>query len=224
MKKFLIQYKWYLISFAITVVLFFIFKDSLGAYFHKYYNAENLKNWIRSFGKWSFIVFILLQIIQVVIFVIPGEVTQIAGGFIFGTFWGTILSLVGISIGAVITFLIARRYGDRLLKRILPEKDYIHVKDLVDKPKNKFIIFFLYLLPAFPKDALGYVSGVTPIKFSEFIFYSTLARVPGIILSGYIGSNLSQEKYWIAGIFMIAIVATFIVCMVKQEKILQYLK
>ena len=224
MKKFIIKYKWYLISLIALIVLFFTLKGSVGLYFRKYYNTENIKNWILSFGQLSFVVFILLQVLQVVLFFIPGEVTQIAGGFIFGTFWGTVLSTLGILIGAAVTFLAARAYGDRLLKKILPKKDYENVKTLIDKPKNKLIIFFLYLLPAFPKDVLGYVAGVTPIKFREFLLFSTLARLPGIVVSGFIGSNLYHQKYWLAGIFGIIIVVVFAVCMVKQEKILQYLK
>lgn len=224
MKKFIVKYKWYLISLIIVIVLFFVLKDSVGLYFRKYYNTENIKSWLLSFGQLSFVVFILLQVLQVVLFFIPGEVTQIAGGFIFGTFWGTVLSTLGILIGAAITFLAARAYGDKLLKKILPKKDYENVRALIDKPKNKLIIFLLYLLPAFPKDALGYVSGITPIKLREFLLFSTLARLPGIIVSGYIGSNLYHQKYLLAGIFGIIIVVIFAVCMVKQDKILQYMK
>ena len=57
---------------------------------------EKLREWLNSFGWRGVLVFIGIQVLQVVIAAIPGEFTQLAGGYLYGTFFGTIYSLTGI--------------------------------------------------------------------------------------------------------------------------------
>lgn len=177
---------------AICAAIFLIIKDQFTKIF---LNPAFIRSWIISFGHYSFLVFILLQVFQVVIFFIPGEVIQVAGGYVFGSIFGLLLSITGIMCGSILTFWAARVFGDKFLKRILPSKDYKKIKALIDRPKNKLILFILYLFPGFPKDVLGYVAGITPIRLTEFITLSTIARLPGIIVSTYMGSNLFHKNY-----------------------------
>ena len=65
------------------------------------------------------IIFMLLQILQVVIPIIPGGISSAAGVLIFGPYLGFVYNYVGISIGSVIIFLLGRRYG----KTIYPQYD-----------------------------------------------------------------------------------------------------
>lgn len=224
MKQFILKYKYILLAIIIAAALFFFIKEKYGQYIVTYYNPEAIKNWILSFGSLSFMIFMLLQIIQVVLFFIPGEVVQAAGGYIYGTLAGAGISLLGATLGAIITFLIARRYGDRLLKRILPRKDYEKTRSLIDRPKNKLILFILYLIPGFPKDVLGYVAGITPIRLRWFIIFSTIARIPGIIMSTYIGSSLYEKNYLLVIITIVLMVILLVIGLWKGDKILEKFK
>jgi len=60
-------------------------------------NPKKFREFILSYGQMSVLVFMLFQIFQVVIAIIPGEIVQILGGYIFGTFWGTVYSFIGIT-------------------------------------------------------------------------------------------------------------------------------
>ncbi|EAG2936518.1 TVP38/TMEM64 family protein, partial [Listeria monocytogenes] len=70
------------------------------------------------------IVFILLQILQVVIPIIPGGVSSAAGVLIFGPYLGFVYNYVGISIGSVIIFLLGRRYGKPFILSMISDKTY----------------------------------------------------------------------------------------------------
>ncbi|HOJ81403.1 MAG TPA: hypothetical protein PLG72_11200, partial [Clostridiales bacterium] len=72
---------------------------------------EEFRDWLNSFGWKGVLVFIGVQVLQVVVAAIPGEVTQLAGGYLYGTFFGTIYSLAGIVLGSVIVFYAARLLG-----------------------------------------------------------------------------------------------------------------
>lgn len=208
---------------AIVLIIFFS-KDSLARYFSMYSNAKTLQVWIKSFGILSPLIFIILQLIQVTFFFIPGEVMQAAGGYVFGTLLGTTLSITGILLGSLLTFILARKFEHKLLGKILPKKDYDKIKALICKPRNKLIIFILYLLPGFPKDILGYVAGITTVKLKDFVILSTIARLPGILISSYVGSNLYSENYLIV---VYTLIVTFIVLaigFINRKKVIDYFK
>lgn len=224
MKKFILKYKNILFLILITAIIFYFLYNLYGKYFKIYYNPESIKQWTLSYGKLSFMVFILLQVAQVVIFFIPGEVIQTAGGYIFGTFNGIILSIIGILLGSMFTFLVSKIFGNKLLRKILPVKEYGRVKKLIDKPKNTLLIFILYLIPGFPKDILGYAAGITPIRLGSFLFFSSIARVPGIIMSSYIGSNLYNENYFVVLIVLLFAVILLVIGTINNDKIINNLE
>jgi len=72
---------------------------------------EEFRDLIQSYGYTGVFIFVLIQIIQIVIPVIPGEVVQVAGGFVFGTWLGTLYLMIGVILGSVCAFFAARLLG-----------------------------------------------------------------------------------------------------------------
>lgn len=213
-----------LIFILICGVIFYIFFENIGTYLKFIHEHFQIKRWILSFGKWDFIAFIILQVLQVVLMFVPGEVVQAAGGYIFGTFWGTILALCGILVGSIATFFIGRLLGEHVIRRILPKRELTSIEGLINTPKNKIVLTVLYLIPGLPKDILGYISGITSIKFKSFAVISTVTRIPGVLASTYLGSKLYHGNYLILTIGMIFILAILIVGVSQRDKILSYIK
>lgn len=60
---------------------------------------------IESFHPYDEVVFILLQIVQVVAAPIPGEATGLIGGYLYGPVLGTVYSTIGLTIGSWIAFV-----------------------------------------------------------------------------------------------------------------------
>ena len=124
MKKFFNKYKNYSFIAIFLLITLYITYEYYNKYFYMLKNPYKVKSFILSYGKYGFVVFILLQIIQVVAFFIPGEIIQITGGYIYGTVVGTILSLIGITIGSCITFFTSYLFGKSFTKKIIPRKDF----------------------------------------------------------------------------------------------------
>lgn len=158
-------------------------------------SQEEIGQLLSSFGMKSFLVFILLQASQIVFIPLPGEFVQLAGGYMYGTWMGTVYAVLGSLIGTILSFGIARLLGYPLLKTIFGEAKMARIEALVRKPQSKIILFLLFLMPGLPKDTMTYMAGVTPIDPFEFCLTATTARVPGIMLSAYIGSNLYHKDY-----------------------------
>lgn len=145
-------------------------------------DKEKLIEYIKSFGPGAPIFFIILQAIQVVFPVIPGGASCLAGVLAFGAIPGFIYNYIGLVIGSVIAFFLARTYGLRLLRKLF-KKDTLN-KYLAYINRGIFTkIFFLgILLPGAPDDLLCYVAGVSNLKFRLFLIIILVAKPFTLIL------------------------------------------
>ncbi len=186
-------------------------------------DPDKFKDLLNSYGYKSVFVFIAFQIIQVVIAVIPGEVIQIAGGYVFGTILGSLYSIIGILLGTVIVFFIVRLIGYPLVKRFVPQKSIEKFNFLINSEKSEIAIFLLFLIPGIPKDALTYIAGLTPIKALRFFIIITIARLPALIASSYIGTSIQTRDYLVVGIISGVAIILFVLGVVFRNKIISKL-
>lgn len=168
-------------------------------------STEALRAWIASLGFIAPLGFIALQCIQVIIFVIPGEVPQIAGGYLFGLWWGSLLSVSGIIIGSAVNFLLARLLGVPFVRLLFSPEKIDYAGRIATSPRARISMFLLFLIPGIPKDILCYGAGLTPLTLRVFLLISTLGRLPGILGSAFMGGAAAEEKWIVAGaVFLVA--------------------
>jgi len=158
-------------------------------------DRERFRAWIESYKSSASLVFVLVQCVQVVLFFIPGEVTQFAGGYIFGVWQGVLLSYLGITLGAVIAFLLARLFGAAAVGLLISRETLRKFDRLVYGKSGFWPMFVLFLLPGVPKDVLCYVAGLTPMHVVTFVLISTVGRFPGVILSCILGEGLAERNW-----------------------------
>jgi uncharacterized membrane protein YdjX (TVP38/TMEM64 family) len=141
--------------------------------------------------------FILLQIVQVVIPIIPGGLGCLAGVLIFGPVWGCAYNYAGIVTGSVINFLLARRYGKPFVRKIVPERIYNKYIGWLDRESafDKWFALAIFL-PVAPDDYLCMVAGMTRMKLKKFITIIVLCK-PCAIIAYSLG--LTFVSRWIAG-------------------------
>lgn len=127
------------------------------------------------------IIFILLQIIQVVIPIIPGGISTAAGVLIFGPVAGFIYNYIGIALGSVIIFLLGRRFGKPLVLSLISDKTYNKYMHWLENQERFDKLFALAIfLPIAPDDALCLMAGLTNISLKKFIWIIVLAKPASI--------------------------------------------
>jgi uncharacterized membrane protein YdjX (TVP38/TMEM64 family) len=168
--------------------------------------------YINSFHPYDNVVFILLQILQVVLAPIPGEVTGFIGGYLYGPVWGTIYSSIGLTIGSWIAFALARFIGLPLVEKVvnpLAMQKY----DYFLEHRGLFVSFLLFLIPGFPKDVLCYIIGLSHMKMWHFLAISTIGRLLGVALLSVSGHSARNDQYilffLVAGISAVFVIAAY---------------
>jgi uncharacterized membrane protein YdjX (TVP38/TMEM64 family) len=174
---------------AILVALAIIFGDDIFEWFHK---ADGIKELIRSAGAFGPLIFVLLQIAQVVLAPIPGQVVAVAGGYLFG-WWGLLLSMIGASIGYYIVIKLARRFGRPLAEKMF-KKESLRKFDYVTESKGGLLLFLVFILPLFPDDMVCYLAGLTKAPMKSLMLAAVAGRLPSFLAFNLAGSGLESNN------------------------------
>lgn len=143
---------------------------STGTYFKPEAEGGLFQVHLRQLGILGPVIFIIVQVIQVIFPIIPGGAVSVSGNFVFGTLWGFIYNYIGIFIGSMIAFQLARKYGEFFVKCFVSDEAYDKYIGWTEKG-NRFawLLGILFFLPAAPDDILCMIAGLTKMKFRTFI-------------------------------------------------------
>ncbi|MDO5047256.1 MAG: TVP38/TMEM64 family protein [Anaerococcus sp.] len=180
MKKFFKENIFNIISVLILIVL-----GVAGYYGYKtglFNSLETFRSYILSKGKLAPLAFMVIQIIQVVLPIIPGGLTLVFGVAIFGSLWGFIYNYISICIGSILVFFISRTFGKSIMVRIFGDEKYDKYRNKInDKAYEKFFALAI-LFPIAPDDFLCYLTGLSEMSFKKYASIIFLFKGPSIFL------------------------------------------
>ncbi|MDE7122134.1 MAG: VTT domain-containing protein [Oscillospiraceae bacterium] len=167
----------------------------------KMLSSEQGRAWIAGFvekaGILAPVVFVLLMALQIIIAILPGGPLEITAGMLFGGFWGTVLTVMGMLLGTLAVYGLVRKFGTKLVDIVIPEQKRRKFAILENQEKLAFWVFVLFLIPGIPKDLLTYIVPLTDMPARQFLMLSTLARFPAMVASVLMGSSLTKGRYWL---------------------------
>lgn len=173
-------------------------------------DTDRFRAWVQSHGWKSRLIFMAMVCLQVVVAIIPGEPLELAAGYVFGAFEGTLLCLGGIVVGSIMVFGLVRLFGCRVVE-IFFSKEKIDSMRIMQSSKRVFIITaILMILPGTPKDLLTYCAGLTTIPFSTWLLICSVGRIPSVITSTLCAHFVQDKNYLMAAVVF---VITMILCL-----------
>lgn len=168
--------------------------------------VEDIQDYVISFGRLAPLVYIIMfALVPLTLF--PDSILAIGGGMVFGLFKGYIYTLIGALIGATISFYISRKLGRAFVKKLTKEK-LDNIEELINS-KGFFIVLILRLVPLFPFDIISYGSGLTSIKYKDFLLATIIGTIPGILVFTNIGAqsvNIGSNSFYISIMGLILLV------------------
>ena len=154
-------------------------------------SQDSLRTFIEGYGVLAPLVFIFLQILQVVLTPLSHYSVGLLGGYLFGPWVGFVYNWSGRVIGTLIAFYLARTFGRKIVTKLVKLKTMKKYDTIFEK--GKFILFLIYFLPLFPDDELSYLAGVSSLKAKMFIPLMLLGHVGGSFGLAYVGAGFSMS-------------------------------
>jgi Uncharacterized conserved protein len=179
-----------IIKFTILIMIL------VGAFFafrytplSQYTQKETLLDLLSKFREhwWGPVGFIIIYSIGCA-FALPGSLLTLCGGAIFGVAWGSFYNILASNLGATLAFLMARYFGRDFVARLMKGRIESFDEKVAD---NGFrFIFTLRLLPLVPFNGLNFGSGLSRIKYRDYLLGSVLGMIPGTFIYTYFADAL----------------------------------
>ena|SRR5256884_1713222 len=159
-----------------------------------YVDKRFLKHTLREWGVLAPVIFMGLQALQVIIAPIPGDLTGILGGYLFGEWGGILYSTIGLTVGSVAAFAVGRCFGARYVQKLV-SRDIWRKMGFIVEAEGAILCFIIFLLPGLPKDVTCYIFGLSPMPFWVFAVVSTLGRFPSTWILSAQGARTESGDY-----------------------------
>jgi uncharacterized membrane protein YdjX (TVP38/TMEM64 family) len=156
-------------------------------------DREQVRTFVLSYGSAAPLVFMGIQVLQVILAPIPGEVSGFIGGFVFGTARGFLYSSVALAAGSWINFTIGRLLGREAVKRLIPPRQLVRF-DAMLRHQGTVILFLLFVFPGFPKDFLCLFLGLSSLSHRVFLLIAGIGRMPGTFMLSLQGAALYEDN------------------------------
>ena len=146
-------------------------------------SVDTLQAFISKFGYGGMAIFVLIQIVQVVIPILPGGISCLGGVIFFGPWLGFLYNYIGICIGSLAAFGISRMMGRPVLHKMFSEK-LIQKYDSWTEKDSRFLKLFTLAIffPVAPDDFLCYLAGTTKMTWKQFSLVILLGKPCSIAL------------------------------------------
>lgn len=146
-------------------------------------SQEQMQALVTRCGTAGILLFVLFQAVQVVVPVLPGGLGCLAGVLLFGPVWGFVYNYVGICVGSLAAFAVARSCGKPLLSMLFSEKQIAKYSSWAEE-RNRFARLFALaiFLPVAPDDFLCYLAGTTDMSWRRYTAIILLGKPFAIAL------------------------------------------
>lgn len=146
-------------------------------------SQERLQALVSSLGLAGTLLFVAFQAVQVVVPVLPGGLGCLVGVILFGPVWGFVYNYVGICLGSLMAFGVARNCGKPLLSLLFSERTIQKYSRWAEE-RNRFARLFALaiFLPVAPDDFLCYLAGTTDMSWRRYTAIILLGKPFAIAL------------------------------------------
>jgi uncharacterized membrane protein YdjX (TVP38/TMEM64 family) len=193
---------------AVSIILLFI----LISYILQT-NPQLIENYLNK-GIIGILLYIFITTFATVIAPISAVPLLPVAVFLWGWIFAAILSIIGWTLGSIIAFLLARKFGLPIVKKFVPIKKISEYENYV--PKEKIFISIIIIRIFLPVDILSYILGLfSKIKLSTYILATIIGITPFAFLLAYIGKLPIQ--YQITSLLLGGILLLFIMLKYHQK-------
>ena len=188
-------------------------------------NERQLVDMIRANGPRGIPIILSLEILLAMFTVISANPVHILSGLVYGIFWGSLISILGLAIGNFLLFVLFKQFNRTFSHLIKPKKTKFLSLNNVHKMKHpEYLAFLIYLMPGIPNLVVPYMMARTKITFRRYMISVTLATLPAVLLCNLIGHSLADGN-WVMAIMVTAVAVIIVaVALFNRKKIMKLIR
>jgi uncharacterized membrane protein YdjX (TVP38/TMEM64 family) len=188
---------------------------------------RSFQGWVIGLGPLGWVLYALVYAVCCVLFV-PASILTLGAGALYGLGTGTAVVLAGATLGATLSFLLAKSVLRKRIERMTAGNAKFQALDRAISKEGARIVFLVRLAPVFPFTYINYAFGLTGVRTLPYVVASFFGMIPGTFAYVYLGSaaagaasgeaDTTKKIVQIAGA-VVALVVTIFVARVATRAI-----
>ncbi len=184
---------------------------------------ERIRDLIASAGPFAPILYIAVKAVTYVVAPLSSGPIQLFSGILFGLIPGTLYTLVGEVLGGSLNFLLARRFGRPVVKRIVGAENLPRVDAFVDQIVDWKTLLYARLFLFSLYDFISYAVGFSHLRYRTYLIISIFAGVIPTFIAALLGTSLTEERSGLLLVYGLVGLAS-VVPLLFQKRIRGWLK
>ena len=152
---------------------------------------ENILDFLVYVDSGLGIFFFAVIYVLIVLLILPASWLSIAAGYLYGTYFGSVIVFISAFIGASISFFISKRFLSKKVLDIINKYPKLSLLENIIQKGGLKLIVLTRLSPLFPFSILNYFYGLNNITYKDFSI-SLICIIPGTFLYCSVGSLLND--------------------------------
>lgn len=181
-------------------------------------SAEGIKTWIESLGPWAPVVYIVIYALRPLVF-FPASVLTLTGGVLFGAWFGTLYTLIGATLSAVVGYVMAERLS-KLWNSSAPIDRLQKAKRQMEENGFVYVLWFR-LVPFLNFDVVSYVAGLARVKWFPYILATVIGMFPGTVAYNFLGGSLLEGDWRVIAAALTVVVLFTVISLIVRKKLQQ---
>lgn len=177
---------------------------------------------IHEAGPLGVLVLLALQLLQIIVAFIPGEVVQVAAGMIYGPWGGSAIILAGCMISSYLIYQLVHRLGQPFVADMVSIEHLGKIRTFEQSGRLDIMVFILFLIPGLPKDVFTYLVPLTEMPVGRFIAITTVARIPGVFMSTFAAAGIADGQYVQSIAIFVVVALLAVMALVFRKRIMNF--
>lgn len=208
----------FMILIGVPVYLYFSHPELIS----RFTNLDEINKLLSRYETASIFIYMGLQVFQIVVSIIPGQALQFAAGYAYHFWLGYLYSIIGVALGTVVTYYLARLLGKDALHVIFGEEKFSRFVQTINSKRSYIVLFVIFLIPGVPKDLFTYAAGVSEMRIIPFLLLSLIGRTPAMLGSIWMGSMVYKGSYTGPIVLGVVAIILFIAGILNRDKMVQW--
>ena len=187
-------------------------------------DEESVRAALSTLGSKGAIVIGCIVAVQLLIVFMPCEFMEIMSGVAYGPWWGTLICITGVIVGASLIYALINVFNVKLEVLFAKSKSYETISKLSRSTKSiSKLLLILFFLPAIPLGVICYFGSTTNLKYHWYILITAIGALPSIIIDSVLGhvfvSAIGKYFWWILiAVMLFAVIAMWLVKLYTTKK------
>lgn len=163
---------------------------------HHSFRPKQLLETIKGTAPYDEVVYILICLVGIPLF-LPDTAMNLVGALLFGPALGTLLAWIGVFVGAIVAFYLAKWLGRELVQRLFGR--HLETVDRYFQNSGFRTLLLIRLLPIMPFGAVSLAAGLTSIRTRDYLLATGIGILPVTFIHQFlfsrIGSTMLEENF-----------------------------